>query len=120
MKSFIKNTEVKKIFPYVLLISINLLYSFVSIFTKYASLYPYLSSQHILSIIGALCVMMIYALLWQQIIKQTALSTAYMFKGTSILFSMFLSSILFKESITLTNMIGSIIIIFGIILFAKV
>ena len=61
----------------------------------------------------------IYALLWQQVIAKMSLSTAYMFKGTSLIFVLLFSVLLFGEAITLNNVIGSVIIIIGIILFAK-
>lgn len=61
----------------------------------------------------------IYAILWQQVITRMPLSTAYMFKGTSLIFVLLISALLFGEPITTTNIIGSVIIISGIGLFAK-
>jgi drug/metabolite transporter (DMT)-like permease len=61
----------------------------------------------------------IYALSWQQIIKRMPISDAYMFKGTSIVFVLLLSACFFEEVITWQNVVGSIIIILGIALFAK-
>lgn len=71
-----------------------------------------------LGLIGAVGVMGLYAVLWQQILKRIELSLAYMFKGTSIVFVMLLAYILFGEQITWNNIIGAIIIISGIVLFA--
>lgn len=104
---------------YTSLILVNLIYALLSIFTKSAANYQFLSASYVLFFIGAILIMMIYAILWQQIIKYVPISEAYMFKGTSIVFVLFLSAVLFAEDITLQNIIGSVIIILGIALFAK-
>ena len=70
-------------------------------------------------IAGAIGVMGVYAVLWQQLIARMPISTAYMFKGTSLIFVLLFSVLLFGEAITLNNVIGAVIIIVGIILFAK-
>lgn len=101
------------------LVGINLLYACVTIFTKYASGQEMLSSNYFVGLGGAIFVMGTYAILWQQVLKRIELSTAYMFKGTSLIFVMLLAALLFGETITWTNIIGAIIIVFGIALFAK-
>lgn len=78
-----------------------------------------LSWPYLLWIAGAIGVMGVYALLWQQVIARMPLSTAYMFKGTSLIFVLLFSVLLFGETITLNNIIGAVIIINGIILFSK-
>lgn len=103
---------------YIVLIGINMLYACVSLFTKYASQQEFMSWNYMLGLIGAVGVMGLYAVLWQQILKRIELSLAYMFKGTSIVFVMLLAYILFGEQITWNNIIGAIIIISGIVLFA--
>ena len=100
------------------LIAINLLYACVGIFTKYASQQDFLSLNFMLGVICAVGVMGLYAVLWQQVLKRIELSVAYMFKGTSIIFVMLLAYILFGEQITWNNILGAIIIIVGIVLFA--
>ncbi|MBR5378402.1 MAG: EamA family transporter [Bacteroidales bacterium] len=102
-----------------ILIGVNLVYACTSIFTKMASRQIMLSWPYLLWIAGAIVVMGVYALLWQQIITRMPVSTAYMFKGTSLVFVLLFSALLFGEMITITNIIGSMIIVLGIILFAK-
>ncbi len=102
-----------------ILIGVNLVYACTSIFTKMASRQEMLSWPYLLWIAGAIMVMGLYALLWQQIITRMPVSTAYMFKGTSLVFVLLFSALLFGEMITITNIIGSMIIVLGIILFAK-
>lgn len=87
--------------------------------TKYTSLQNFMSMSYIISLTCVLFFMSLYALSWQQIIKRMPISDAYMFKGTSIVFVLLLSAWLFEEIITWQNIVGSIIIILGIALFAK-
>lgn len=103
---------------YIFLMAINLLYACVSIFTKYASQQEFMSWNYMLGLIGAVGVMGLYAVLWQQILKRIELSLAYMFKGTSLVFVMLLAYLFFGEQITWNNIIGAIIIITGIMLYA--
>ena len=109
----------KKTRMHIVLIFINLLYACVSLFTKYASQQEFMSWNYMLGLIGAVGVMGLYAVLWQQVLKRIELSMAYMFKGTSILFVMLLAYLLYGEQITLNNIVGAIIIISGIVLFAN-
>ena len=104
---------------YLSLVGVNLIYACTSICTKMASRQEMLSWPYLFWIAGAVGVMGIYALLWQQVIAKMPLSTAYMFKGTSLIFVLLFSVLLFGEAITLNNVIGAVIIIIGIILFAK-
>ena len=100
------------------LVSINLLYACVSIFTKYASQSDFMSWGYVWAVVGAIGVMGLYAVLWQQILKRIELSLAYMFKGTSIVFVMLLAHMIFGEQITWKNIVGAIIIVCGIVLYA--
>ncbi len=101
------------------LVGVNLVYACTSICTKMASRQEMLSWPYLLWIAGAIGVMGLYALLWQQVIARMPLSTAYMFKGISLIFVLLFSALLFGEVITLNNVIGAVIIIIGIILFSK-
>lgn len=104
---------------YFALVGVNLIYACTSIFTKMASRQEMLSWPYLFWIAGAIGVMGVYALLWQQVIARMPLSTAYMFKGTSLVFVLLISALMFGEAITLNNVLGSVIIIAGIVLYAK-
>lgn len=104
---------------YLALIGVNLVYACTSIFTKMASQQEPMSFPYLLWIAGAVGVMGVYAMLWQQVISRMSLSTAYMFKGTSLIFVLLISALLFGETITINNLIGSAIIVLGIVLYAK-
>ena len=107
-----------KISSIIFLLITNLIYATVGIFTKLASLQVFMSWRYLFAFAGAVGVIGIYAILWQQIIRRIELSTAYMFKGTTIIFTMLFAHWLFGESITWNNIIGAIIIVVGIVLFA--
>lgn len=109
----------KRNLPYFFLIGIYAIYACTAIFTKMASRQEMLSWPYLFWIAGAVGVMGVYAVLWQQIIKRMPLSTAYMFKGMSLVFVLLISALLFGEAITTSNLIGSAIIIVGIVLYAK-
>ena len=108
-----------KVVTYSALVGVNLLYACVTLFTKYASQQEFGSVAYCLGLVGAIGVMGLYAICWQQILKRVELSTAYMFKGTSLIFIMLFAFALFGEAITIMNVIGAIVIVTGIFLFAK-
>jgi multidrug transporter EmrE-like cation transporter len=108
-----------KLATYGSLIGVNLLYACVTLFTKYASQQEMGSIAYCFGLAGAIGVMGAYAICWQQILKRVELSTAYMFKGTSLIFIMLFAFALFGELITIMNLIGAAVIITGITLFAK-
>ena len=102
-----------------ILIAINLLYACVGICTKMAALQQTGSWAYLLWFGGAVAIIGIYAVLWQQVLRRIELSTAYMFKGATLIFTMLFAALLFGEAITVPNIIGSLIIIIGITLLAK-
>ncbi len=69
-------------------------------------------------IVGAVALLGVYAIWWQQLLKRIPLATAYMFKGTSIVFVLLLSVMLFGETITWWNIGGAALIIGGIVLYS--
>ena len=103
----------------VALVGINMLYACVGICTKKAALQLPMSWWYWLWFAGAVAVIGIYAMLWQQVLKRIELGTAYMFKGTSLIFTMLIAALLFGEAITVPNIIGSVIIIVGIVFLAR-
>lgn len=102
------------------LVGANLIYACTSIFTKSASGHELFSLPFLLWMLGAVAVLGIYALMWQQIISKMDLSKAYMFKGLSLIFVLAISTLMFGESISVQNILGSALIVFGIGLYAKV
>jgi len=106
------------LFRYLLLLVSFLIYSFTGVFTKFASGQEFLSWSYILLLGGAICMIGIYAMLWQQIIKRMSVSDAFMWKGTTIVWTMILANAIFGEPVSVRNIVGSAIIIAGIALYA--
>lgn len=76
------------------------------------------SSLICLNLFGAVGVMGAYAICWQQVLKRIEFSiSAYMFKGTSLIFVMLLAFAIFGKTITWRKAGAIIIIITGVILF---
>lgn len=103
----------------VVLVLVNLFYASISIATKLTSQQVPLSLRFFVGFVVIILMLGIYAVIWQQVLKQIPLSTAYMFKGTSLVFVLLFSSLLFGEGITCTNGVGAALIIGGIAFFAK-
>lgn len=101
---------------YVFLHACILLFTFTTILSKYASEYDFLSLKYI----GIYALMVInlgvYAILWQQAIKPFKASVAYSNKSVTTIWTLIFSAILFGEGITVFNIIGAVLIIFGIVL----
>ena len=93
-----------------------IIFTISSIFAKLASKYTFLSFDYIMFYGLDLLFLGIYAIAWQQVIKKVDISIAYLNKATYIFWSMLFASIIFKEAITITNIIGVILIFVGILL----
>ena len=101
------------------LVGINMLYACVGICTKMAAMQVTFSWPYLLWFGGAVAIIGVYAILWQQILRHIELSTAYMFKGSTLIFTMLIAALIFGEVITIPNIVGSVIIIIGITLLAR-
>jgi len=107
-KSKIKNIVVLEIAFFI--------YSISSLFSKMATQNGFVLKNVIIFYGLSLLMLGIYAIVWQQILKKLPLSVAFSNKGTVIIWGVFWSAVIFKEEITLGMIIGSMIIILGIIL----
>ena len=93
-----------------------LFFSLSSVFEKLAARYAILSWPWILFYGGALCVMGVYAIFWQQFLKRVPLTTAYANRAMSMLWSMLFGVLIFNETITWNMLLGVFVIAFGIYL----
>ena len=98
---------------------IFILYTFVGITAKKASAYIFLSNKYIIFFFIEIILLGTYAVLWQQIIKKFSLSVAYSNKGLSIIWALLWSYIILGEKISINNIIGSLVILLGIIMVNK-
>lgn len=106
----------KKIKPYLILNLILLFYSLGGICSKIASGKQFLSFEFILFYGLLLFTLAVYALLWQQIIKKIPLNIAYANKAVNLIWGMVWGAAIFKEHISLSNIIGAVIVLAGVIL----
>ena len=56
----------------------------------------------------------IYAIAWQQVIKKFSLSTAYANKSVYLLWSQIWAVAIFHEQLSVQNIIGILIVLFGV------
>jgi drug/metabolite transporter (DMT)-like permease len=92
------------------------IYSFAGVAGKFASVHTFLSWGFLLFYGLEILCLGIYAILWQQIIKRFELSVAYVNRAMSLLWSLVWSVLLFKEHISVQNVLGVIIVVGGVIL----
>lgn len=93
-----------------------LLYSIGGIFAKIASSKAFLSFDFILFYGLFLCVLFVYAILWQQILKRFPLTVAFANKAITILWGIIWGYLFFGETLRWGMLLGSIIIVSGIYL----
>lgn len=107
---------------------IVLLYSCVSVCSKLASkeipleyndiwdfLFLCLTNFRLITIVAVMFIILfIYAIIWQKVIKKIDVSVAYANKSSYIFWTQLAAIFLFKEHITLSNIIGIVVIFWGI------
>lgn len=109
-------TTIKNIKDILYMQLIFVLFSFVGVIAKTASQYDLFSKGFIKCYILELLLIIVYAYFWQKIIKNIKLVVAYSNKGTVIIWNLLWAILFFQENININNIIGSVIIIFGIVL----
>lgn len=95
------------------------LYSIASFLTKLASGFlskGIFSFEFLGTLALTFIILAVYAYFWQRILKKVELSIAYLSKGVGLFWTLLWSALVFKEKITLGNVIGLVIIIAGIIM----
>ena len=95
---------------------IIVLYTCASLTAKVAASFPWLSFEFFFYYGIELLLLVIYALLWQQVIKKFTLSAAYANRGTAVFWSMIWSALIFQENVSLQNFLGVAVIFIGITL----
>ena len=108
-----ENKKTNRIKQILLLQCVVLLYTTSGIFAKLASGESFMSWGFILFYGGEICILGIYAILWQQIIKRVDLSLAYANRAVALLWSMLWAFLFFNEVITIKNIIGVVVVIVG-------
>ena len=65
-----------------------------------------------------LLILMVYAVFWQLILKKLPLTVAMANKSATVIWGLIFGSLIFQERISLSNIIGAVIIIAGIVMVA--
>ena len=95
------------------------LYSFGAVCSKLASYHPFFSSYYFFYYSLVLFILGVYAIVWQQLLKSIPLVTAYANKAVTISWGLLWGKFIFKESITVCNIMGGLVIIIGICIMVK-
>ena len=93
-----------------------LLYSFVGTVSKTAANQGMFTPYFFMYALLVLTILAVYALMWQQVLKRFTLAKAYPNKGVVVIWNLLWAVVFFKEVITISNIIGSAVIIIGIAL----
>lgn len=104
----------EKIKSLVLLHLLLLIYSLGGIFSKNAGMQPFLSLKFCLFYGIVLLELFFYAIMWQQILKRLPLVTAFANKAIVVIWGLLWGKLFFKESISLMQIVGAIVIILGV------
>ena len=112
----INEKKINKTHYYIFLHIVLVLSSLGGIASKLAGRQPFLSPMFFLYYGLVLLCLAVYAVLWQQVLKHVPLMTAFCNKAVTIIWGLIWGALFFKETITVYNIIGSLIVFIGIIL----
>ncbi len=106
----------KKYFIYLHILLV--LYSLSAVFSKLASVEPFLSLKFCVFYGLVLFLLALYALCWQQIIKHLPLTVAYANKAITVVWGIIWGLLIFGEKLTPGKALGAVFVICGIVLYA--
>lgn len=111
-----QKNKLQNIKHYLVLNIFLFIYSFCGILSKLASAEPFLSLRFCLCYGGMIAILGVYAIAWQQIIKQMSLTTAFCNKAIEIVWGIMWGVLIFKEAIKWNMILGAVIVIAGVII----
>lgn len=95
-------------------------YSLISVLTKLTAVHLREDGLFSLPVLagfgGAGAALFAYAFFWQKILKKVNLTTAYANKATGLLWTLVWAALLFREPVSLRNVIGLAVICAGVFL----
>lgn len=95
---------------------ILLIYVGSSVMSKLASGQEFLSPKFIMLYGGVVVLLMVYAVLWQQVLKRLPLTVAFANKSAVMIWGMVIGAIMWHERISWLMIVGTVIIIAGVCL----
>lgn len=95
-----------------------LIYAIVSVFAKYAGIQMAQNNWWLTLVFLGLeaFTLLVYSVLWQQVLKRMPLSFAYSNKGICTLWTALLGILLFGETITWGKALGILVVLIGVLL----
>lgn len=103
---------------FILLHLMLMVYSLSGVCSKMASKQKFLSFKFCLFYGCIILLLGFYAIAWQQIIKRLALTTAFANKAVTIVWGIIWGIIFFQEKVSVNQIIGAVIVIVGVVLYA--
>ncbi len=95
------------------------MYSLGGVFAKFAGTQEFGSVCFFIYYGIELLILLLYTIFWQQIIKILPLTLMFANKAITIIWGIVFGMVIFDEKLTLGKIIGSVLIIFGIIFYTK-
>ena len=95
-----------------------MIYSTTGICSKMAGKQPFLSIPFFLYYGMVILLLGLYAIGWQQVIKRIPLTMAFANKAVTVVWGIVWGVLVFHESLTPAKIIGAVIVIAGVVLFA--
>ena len=107
-----------KVMKFILLHLMLMVYSLSGVCSKFASKEKFLSIRFCFFYGCIILLLGFYAIAWQQIIKRLALTTAFANKAVTIVWGIIWGIIFFQEHVSVNQIVGAIIVIIGVAMYA--
>ena len=93
-------------------------YSLSSVCAKFASNFVFLSWGFIGCYAGMICLLGVYAIGWQQIIKRLPLTYAYANKAITVFWGIIWGVLFFQEEVPPLKLFGAVVVLCGVVVFS--
>ena len=111
-----KKFNINNLFYFILMHLGFLIYAFYAVLGKVASTKQIFSPAFIVIYCAVFLILMVYAIIWQQVLKKIPLIIATANKTITIVWGILFGRIFFGEKITLNMIIGGAVILAGILI----
>jgi len=95
-----------------------MIYSVSGITSKKASGTNFLSTKFIVFYSVTILLLGLYAIVWQQIIKEIPLSTAFANKAMTVVWGLIYGTLFFGEKLSVGKIVGATMVILGVVIIA--
>jgi len=108
--------KIKPIKPFILLHAAVFILSLGTVCIKFAASKEVGSLSFFALYGGMLAALAIYAVIWQQVLKNISLTTAFINKSVALFWGLFWGATLFNEEISINMVVGIFVVFAGVIL----